>query len=606
MTKSRFINSIQGNIFIKFSLIYAIIAVLIYMTLMITTQFTFSSSAQNSAQREISALSSAMETTVNHLYNYAITTSLNDSLIKIATRYPEPPQSESEHYDITQTLNGILNSIIGLNSSISQWDILAENGEFFDVSGFDMSNIIGFAPQSIISLHENNLKPGISGPYEMDRHRISSETEKSYVFILSKPIVRLDINRTCGYIIFIIDSATISSIFEEYLPYGSNSSFYILNNQNDVLLSSDTSSIGNSFTDPATGILKESDYQEMLTTQTFMASHFNNKTLIYALRNLKDIDWKIVTSYPLEALITEQRILFAMILAITSLSLTVFLVAAYFIARSVSQPLHNLSEHMSHISEDSYETIPVPSSMEEVETLYNGYNYMMNKTNELLNSIYEKHEEMNEYQFKLLQSQIKPHFLYNTLEMIKSMIELEMYDTAGEALITLSRFYRLSLSHGEDIISIKEEMEISESYLKLEKLRHPEYFDYVLEFSETILPYEIPKLTLQPILENAVIHGMTTFSTKGLIRIQISEEAGSIIFVVEDNGQGMTSTELRNILNTIDTKQNTGSSSFGLSNVNRRLKILYGNQYHIKIESSLGHFTRFTIVIPKLKLSGEE
>lgn len=574
--------------------------------MMFASQITFTSSAQNSAEREISALSSSLESTINHLYNYAITASLNDSLIKTVSKYPDPPDAESEHYYITQTLNGILNSIIGLNSTISQWDILSENGSFFDVSGFQMDNITDFDPKSILQVHENSLKPQITGPYKLHTNRISSDTATSYVFILSKPIVRLDSNKTCGYIVFVIDATTISAVFEEYLPDNIESNFYIMAKDNTVLLSSNNSCIGTIFNDSDNAILPESSYTQLLEEQTYLTSQLDNRKLLYTLRELNDIDWKIVTAYPLSALSAEQGILSAIILITSIFSLFIFLFIAYFIARTISQPLRTLAGHMSQVEEESYETIIVPDNVTEVETLYNGYNYMMNKTKELLNSIYETNEEMNEYQFKLLQSQIKPHFLYNTLEMVKSMIDLEMYETASDAIIALSRFYRLSLNHGADIISIKEELEIAENYLKLEQMRHPEYFSYTIECDKSVYSYAIPKLTLQPILENSVIHGMINFSDTGLICIKIQGQNESIYFTVEDNGQGITEEELDQINNTINFKQSASSTqSFGLSNINRRLKILYGEEYHVDIESKRNQYTRFTIKIPKIKLEGD-
>lgn len=229
---------------------------------------------------------------------------------------------------------------------------------------------------------------------------------------------------------------------------------------------------------------------------------------------------------------------------------------------------------------------------------------MMNKTNSLLDSIYEEQAEKAEYQFKLLQSQIKPHFLYNTLEMIKSMIDLGINASASQALTTLSSFYRLSLSRGADIISIKDEMEISENYLALEKMRHPEYFDYSIECPPELYFYLIPKLTLQPILENSVIHGMTSYCNKGLIEIKVSEKCECLEFIIEDNGQGMTESQLKNLGSNLDNKQMVQLDSFGLSNINRRLKLIYGSQYNIKIQSQQGQFTRVILTIPKIEPHG--
>lgn len=167
-------------------------------------------------------------------------------------------------------------------------------------------------------------------------------------------------------------------------------------------------------------------------------------------------------------------------------------------------------------------------------------------------------------------------------------------------------FYRLSLSHGADIISIRDELKISENYLSLEKMRHPEYFNYSIGYAENICDYSIPKLTLQPLLENSVMHGMTNYQNKGTIHIDVTEDAQQLIFTVEDNGQGISASKLHILLQTIDHKQAVPSDSFGLSNINRRLKMFFGDLYDIKIESRLGEYTRITLIIPKVALNGGE
>ena len=167
-------------------------------------------------------------------------------------------------------------------------------------------------------------------------------------------------------------------------------------------------------------------------------------------------------------------------------------------------------------------------------------------------------------------------------------------------------FYRLSLSHGADIIRIQDELEISENYLALEKMRHPEYFNYSIEYPDEICAYSIPKLTLQPILENSVLHGMTNYQSKGRIHIAVREEKEHLVFTVEDNGQGISEAKLHTLLLNIDQKQAVSSDSFGLSNINRRLKMFFGDLYSIKIESQLGMYTRITLSIPKIEPSVEK
>ena len=211
-------------------------------------------------------------------------------------------------------------------------------------------------------------------------------------------------------------------------------------------------------------------------------------------------DWKLIHVIPMDELMKEQH-LFARIFFICNLLVILFFaLLSCWNARAISGPILDLSEVMKNVVKEAYAPVEVPGTSEEIQILYRGYNTFAEQTQQLLQTIYEEEREKNDYQFRLIQEQIKPHFLYNTLEMIKSMIDLGIYDEAGEAISTLARFYRHSLSKGSNIITIATEIDMVKQYLYIEKLRHMEYFDYEIVCEKETEQYVIPKLTLQPIL----------------------------------------------------------------------------------------------------------
>lgn len=219
----------------------------------------------------------------------------------------------------------------------------------------------------------------------------------------------------------------------------------------------------------------------------------------------------------------------------------------------------------------------------------------MDMTNNLLDQVFEEQKTKHEIEFKLLQSQIKPHFLYNTMETIISFIKLDMKENAMLTARNLASFYRISLSHGQDIISVREEIQLISSYLTIQKLRYVE-MDYVLDISPDILPFQIPKLTLQPLVENAIYHGLKPKREQGCLTIHGYLDGGRMKIEVIDNGAGMDPEVARHLLHQPDAK--SSGESFGIGSVHMRLQLVYGADAGLSIESAPHAGTKVTVCLP--------
>lgn len=241
-------------------------------------------------------------------------------------------------------------------------------------------------------------------------------------------------------------------------------------------------------------------------------------------------------------------------------------------------------------------------SGDEIQNLYFAFDCMVKKTSQLMQQIYVEQEEKSNYQFQLIQSQMKPHFLYNTLEMIKSLVDCQMYEEAGKAIMAMSKFYRLSLNSGNDIATVAQEMELSQQYLYIQRLRYAEYMDYSVIECEGMEQYAIPKLTLQPLLENAIYHGIKEKQEEGKIELAVREVENGLVFIIQDNGAGMASEELRKLRAALKDPWKKNEDSFGLYSINRRLQLVFGTGYGLEIESEQFAFTRVTVHIPKIAI----
>ena len=204
-------------------------------------------------------------------------------------------------------------------------------------------------------------------------------------------------------------------------------------------------------------------------------------------------------------------------------------------------------------------------------------------------------------EIRLLQSQINPHFLYNTLNTIKSLIEIDMNDTAVKAVSAMSSFYRNSLSKGQFIIPLRQELLLTEQYLYIQNLRYMDFVDYEIIYEPSWEDHgaEIPKLTIQPVVENIFVHGLTSQICH--IHLNVSIRNGTICISVSDNGSGIPPEKLAELNRSIrDFK--TARHSFGLPSINHRIALLYGENYGLTIESSPEKGTTVTIVIPDKNL----
>ena len=236
----------------------------------------------------------------------------------------------------------------------------------------------------------------------------------------------------------------------------------------------------------------------------------------------------------------------------------------------------------------------------ELKNLSAHFNIMADKLQEQMEEIRRNERERQQMEKKLLQSQINPHFLYNTLDSIIWMIRSEEYEGAGKMVSLLAKFFRISLSQGKDMIPLEKELEHASSYLAIQNIRFKDKFEFQIEADPALLKYLCPKLSIQPLLENAIYHGMEGMYEDGEITIRIYDRDGDIGIDVADNGPGMTQETIDHIMHNkvISSKRGSG---IGVRNVNERIQLIYGEDYGVTITSELDEGTTATITIPKME-----
>lgn len=275
------------------------------------------------------------------------------------------------------------------------------------------------------------------------------------------------------------------------------------------------------------------------------------------------------------------------------------------ITQGIISPFRKLREATVKVSQGDFAARAVVKSGDEIEELSDSFNYMAANMQDLVDKIKEDEGKLHRMDLRILQEQINPHFLYNTLDTIVWLIEGNESEKAEEVVIALSNFFRFSLSKGKESISIREEEQHISNYLQIQQMRYHDILEYDIQIDRAVYDYQILKLTLQPLVENALYHGIKYKRSKGYIHINGEKEEDKIYLCVRDDGVGMDEEELKSLQEEIEKPCKETAKGFGLANVNERLRMNYGPEYGITIQSQKNKGTIVNIVIPAIPVKQE-
>ena len=325
--------------------------------------------------------------------------------------------------------------------------------------------------------------------------------------------------------------------------------------------------------------------------------------LIYSVQTLENSTWRVVGVSSFEELISDgqhEALRMVGISAIVILAASVVL--SILLSRTLSLPIHDLILAMRSFekSADNFTYEPV-TGVREVQNLSASFGHMVRKIQQLMVTVRSEEVNLRKTELKALQAQINPHFLYNTLDSISWMCERGKNAEAVEMVGALAKLFRISISKGHELIPIRSEVQHAQSYLQIQSVRYRNQFAYRFEVDEDCLDFLCNKITLQPIIENAIYHGINGLVDEGEITIRVTSEGEDILFIVEDNGVGMEPEQIAEIF----TRKPDGKAGIGIKNVNDRLKIWFGERYGLHIESEPDCGTRVTVRMPKVREEDE-
>ena len=559
------------------------------------------------SRRDMAMIANATESTLNHLSNYAVSLSSDSRVISAAQRYPHGPENSAEIALLRASLGKNIRTIIGANADILMYDIFSVDGRQFGVGGYDMNRVTTLLPQEFFSEATRTLSTRITGPYNV---QYPAANRQLPMFLVSKSIVDLDSHEVYGVLLMVVRENRFSSVFSRSIT-DSGASCSIIDSEMNIVSCTDAALLGldmrkaYGLSDKNCRALTEGD-------DRFCFADYSGAQTLFMLSSpiSSRTDWRILMTTSMNSTRATWIQMFKTILIIAVVTCLCLLATSYKLAQGISRPIYQMAHSIHDAAErGELQPLPNPSGGYEITTLYDSFNALIIRIRALIDHINQEQEEKSNYKFQLIQAQIKPHFLYNTLMTIKSLIDLDMKDAAGECIYAMSSFYRLSLNKGDDILMLGDEIELSAQYMYIQKLRYIDRLDYVFDVPSTLYDCLIPKMTIQPILENAIYHGIKKKAGKGVIEVVGRDLGDRMEFTISDNGNGIAPEDLKNLRVCLETERGDippKNASFGLYSVNRRIRFFYGEGHSLRIDSRQGEYTVVTLVLPKKLHRGGE
>lgn len=420
---------------------------------------------------------------------------------------------------------------------------------------------------------EAHTQPWYAEASVSQRPMIYVEPGKTLLFI--SPVLSSGL-RTQNYLVMQVDYRAVFSPLDTLLE--GDYSVYLLDDQDREVYSYQSG-----------GLPSGMEMQKALSN-----GHLNQEYMT-AQRTLSDSGWSMMLYRPMRVVYANTQELTLTVLLVAAGCALLLYIMAQLLSLAVVRPLEALSRNMRGIGEGdlSVTILPTPQRNDEVGLLMHQFTWMVERLQYLINEVYKNRIARQEYEMKALQAQINPHFFYNSLSLINSKAIMAGQEDISNMAQLLSTFYRTTLNHGKSGIPVVDEWTNTMSYAKIQLMMHRDSFDLVEQLDPETHAYIIPNLLLQPLMENAIAHGIDHKVTpgRGWVELVGVLRDGCLVFTVRDNGCGIPQEKLSSLLT-------TESKGYGVQNVHRRVQLYYGQEYGLTYESTVDGGTTATLILP--------
>lgn len=579
---SRF-KSIQSVIFAVVSvLVLFAVGIVVYISMNYTRRSIFDNSSLYT-QTIIQQVNQNIDSYIDYMENISYLVSSSEDVQEYL--FGEEVDSEVRERILNQ-----FETILDSRSDILNLGIISENGRMFINDGKEVIN-----PDLDIHTQEwyTRALDGSTGVHLTSSHvQHIINGQRPWVITLSRGIR----NRTTGSgnkkegVFFIdLNYSAISELCDQSMV-GNQGYAFIVDAAGNIVYHPQQQQLYNELQTENISLIMESD------SDTILSGKGSNEKL-YSISRSTKTGWTAVDSVRVEELLRKSNEAQSLYILVAAGLMAVALIFSRFLAKSITQPIQKLCASMERVQEGDFSVSDVEvDSDNEVGRLSASFNVMTHRIQELMEQNVRDQEEKRKSELKALQSQINPHFLYNTLDSIIWMAEGKKNEEVVLMTASLARLLRQSISNEDEVVSIGQEVEYARGYLTIQKMRYKDKMEFQIDVDPSILKIPLIKLVLQPVIENAIYHGLKYKESKGLLLVKGFLKGQNAVLQVIDDGVGMDPETLEHIYET--HKVNYRSNGVGVYNVQKRLQLYYGNEYGITYESEKGKGTTATITIP--------
>lgn len=501
--------------------------------------------------------------------------------------------------DIIQWFNGkdeldyqrYLETKMKVEERLDYFDALYMNNHFSSISIYtidgDMINTNNIRSNSqVYSGYFDRFVKGTSESKWVDLYELTDNDNKMGGIAYVRPFKDYKSGKIKGYIMVEYLSDILIENFAS-LQYGEAGEYIIAdyNGNVKILTGEDKDKI----------IDEEPFFQYAIDNEAGKTAVINGEKYLITSSNIGTLQWVMIGLTPVDSLTKKSETMIKSIYLIGFLAILVNAAINVLMAHTVTKPLSELADNMEKLGTGKlHVSVPV-RSQDEIGMLAGEFNKMTEQIQNLVTQVYNEQQAKRRFELSALQAQINPHFLYNTLNSVCSLITMKRPKDANTMIRAIGQFYRTALSDGKSIIPIADEISNVKNYIQIQSMRYGDKIQYDINIDERILSKYIVKLTLQPLVENSIYHGVKELEIPGKIEISGWIEGDIILLKVKDNGVGIPKDVLSGLLNRSDIHHD---NSFGLYNIHQRIQIYFGKEYGLEIQSEVGKGTTTMARIP--------
>ncbi len=396
-------------------------------------------------------------------------------------------------------------------------------------------------------------------------------------------------NKTLGVVLIDIELEYLDRMLLD--SFGETGFVLIVDENNQIISSS------NSTLDKKSDTIIKAIHSTQQATAPYIIDSISNTIILPKF--LTNNNWRIIGIIQSDDLLKDNIISINLLVIILLFVCFLSLFLSVLATSTITEPIKNMMSLMKIVESGNLDVQMEVLYDDEIGQLSESFNKMIIQVRNLMQEVYEEQNELRKYELKVLQSQINPHFLYNTLDSIVWLARMQQYEQIVQMVTSITKFFRISISRGKDIISIAEEIDHVQNYLVIQKFRYKDKFEYTIDIPSHIHKYNTLKLILQPLVENSIYHGIKVMKGPGHISIRAYEKDEIILFEVEDTGVGIPPETLAALHEALYLNEQSRIPIYGIKNVHQRLQIFFGKDYGLHFESTYGKGTKAIVKIPK-------